>query len=125
MIGIRRSMSSSALSVLLLAGCGGGNGPPAEADLVEGEDVRLEGRVTDIDRTPMFVDGDGRIYLDSEAHGAVVVRVPARERPCRAEGLDALSSLGPGDRMRATGRVTGPGEVTVCVAERHALVKLD
>lgn len=55
----------------------------------------------------------------------VVVRVPARERPCRAEGLDALSPLDAGDRMRATGRVTGPGEVTVCVAETYALEKLD
>lgn len=120
-----RRIALSVLTIPLVASCLAGGGEPAEATLAEGDDVRLEGRVTEIDRTPMFVDGDARIYLESEAHGAVVVRVPARERRCPAEGLDALSALSPGDRMRASGRVTEAREVTVCEEATHFLEKLD
>lgn len=120
-----RRIALSVLTIPLVADCLAGGGEPVESTLVEGEDVRLEGRVTEIDRTPMFVDGDARIDLESEAHGAVDVRVPARERRCPAQGLDVLSALGPGDRLRASGRVTGSREVTVCEEATHFLEELD
>lgn len=120
---IGRRPGPAVLLAVLLAACGGADGPPAGAALVEAEDVRLEGRVTETDATPMFVDGDGLIYLDTRDHGAVVVRVPARERRCPAEGLDLFTSLGPGDSLRVVGRVTGSGEVTVCADPSHVLAK--
>lgn len=107
--------------VLLLGGCSGaGDGPPVES-LVIGEDVRLEGRVTGIDLTPMVVDGDGELTVESGRYGTVLVRIPARERLCRAEGLDLLHSMEEGGHVRVLGRVTGPRELVVCEAEAHFL----
>ena len=90
-----------------------------------GDDIQLEGRVVEVDATPMFVDGDGEIILGTEDHGQVLVRVPARERPCRAQGLGVFPSIAPSDSIRVIGRATGPGELTVCVEETHVLEKLE
>lgn len=107
-----------------LAACAGSNGQTTGEPLSVGEDVRLEGRVMEVDATPMFVDGDGEITLHTERHGQVLVRIPAGERLCNAQGLGVFTSLASGDSVRAVGRVTRPGEVTVCVEESHLLQKL-
>jgi hypothetical protein len=118
-----KDLSSTVLVALALAGCGGG-GPHAAGALTVGESVLVEGTVTKIDVTPMFVDGDGLIFVKSAVHGAVIVQIPARERICRAQGLGALSALAPGYRVRALGSVTGPRNVTVCALESHFLERL-
>lgn len=90
-----------------------------------GVDFRLEGRVVEIDATPMFVDGDGEITLDTEADGRVRVRIPARERLCHAQGLAVFSSIVRGDSIQVVGRATGPREITVCVEETHRLERIE
>lgn len=108
---------------LPLAGCGGA-GPQASGALTVGESVLVEGTVERIDLTPMAVDGDGLIFMNSVELGALIVQIPARERICRAQGLGALSALAPGDRVRASGSATGPSNVTVCELESHFLERL-
>lgn len=105
------------LFAVVLGACPGSG----EESLAPGEDVRLEGRVTEVDPTPMFVDGDGLIHVESDEHGDVLVRIPARERLCEARGLDVFPSLDAGDRVRARGRVTAPGKLSVCADETHFL----
>lgn len=109
----------------MVGGCLGNSDQQAGEPLIPGEDVALQGRVLDVDATPMFVDGDGEITVRSEGHGTVVIRIPARERVCRAEGLDVFSSLVEGDSIRISGRVTGEREVTVCVEDTHFLSRAD
>lgn len=107
-----------------LAGCLGSNRETSGEPLTVGEDARLEGQVMEVDATPMVVDGDGEITLRTERHGRVLVRIPAGERLCRAQGLGVFMSIAAGDSVRAVGRVTRPGEVTVCASESHLLEKL-
>lgn len=126
--GFMRSWVGSVLwasMILVLGGCGNHGGEVPEVELVEGTDVRVEGRVTDVDPTPMAVDGDGLIFVDSELHGAIVVRVPAGERICEAQGLGVFLLLEAGERIRAVGRVNGSGDVTVCASADHSLAKLE
>lgn len=105
----------------ILVACYGSGGEASDELLTVGEDRRLEGRVVAIDATPMFVDGDGEITLQTDHHGRVLIRIPARERLCQARGLGAFSTIVAGDSVRVLGRVTRPGEVTVCAAESHLL----
>lgn len=117
-------MALLALAVTLAA-CLGGNRETSGEPLTVGEDVRLEGQVIEVDATPMVVDGDGEITLRTERHGRVLVRIPAGERLCRAQGLGVFMSIASGDSVRAVGRVTRPRELTVCAAESHLLEKLE
>lgn len=115
-----------AVGFLSLFGCQGPGHPaePSGERLTVGEDRRLEGWVIAVDATPMFVDGDGKITLQTEHHGRVLIRIPARERVCQAQGLGVFSSVASGDSVRLMGRVTRPKEVTVCVEEDHFLEKV-
>lgn len=112
-------LPAALLAGVVLAGCDKASDPA----LTAGEDVRLEGRVIETDSTPRFVDGDGLIFLDSKEHGKVVVRIPARERICEAQGLGTFSMLEAGDDIRLLGRVTGERDVTVCGDASHFLEK--
>lgn len=114
-----------ALIVLVLGGCLEVEDPAAGEPLALGEDVRLEGSVMEVDATPMFVDGDGEITVRSERYGLVLVRIPARERLCRAAGLEVFHSLARGDSVRVSGRVTRSTEITVCTEETHSLEKVE
>lgn len=111
--------------VMMVGGCLGNSDDQAGESLIAGEDVRLEGRVLGVDATPMFVDGDGEITVRSDRYGEVLVRIPAGERVCAAQGLDVFSSVVDGDSLWISGRVTGQGEVTVCVDSTHFLRKAD
>lgn len=97
----------------------------AATPLVEGQGVVVEGRVSDIDATAMVRDGDGLISLKSDVHGAVTIHIPARERLCQAQGLALFQALRAGDRIRATGTVTGTRDVMVCVKTTHSLQKIE
>jgi hypothetical protein len=110
--------------VTSLVACSGNGGQAAADVLTTGVDRRIEGRVIAVDVTPMFVDGDGEITLQTVHHGRILIRIPAREQLCHAKGLAALSSLVPGDSIRLMGRITRPDEVTVCVEETHFLEKI-
>ena len=120
-----RSLFISVLAVLVTGSCMDGSNQLAEPQLAKGESVVLEGRVTAIDSTPMFVDGDGLIFVQSEVYGDVTIHIPARERLCQARGLDAFSSISAGDNIKALGRATGSRALTVCVDEMHFLERLD
>lgn len=119
-----RRLGLMALSLGLVA-CFENPGEGSGEAMTMGEDRRLEGRVMEVDATPMFVDGDGEIRLGTQDHGRVLIRIPARERLCRAQGLGVFPSLVPGDSVRVMGRVTAPREVTVCVEETHLLERID
>jgi hypothetical protein len=106
-------------------GCGDSGDRSAELPGTMGESVLVEGRVREIDRTPMFVDGDGLIFVQSEKYGEIVILVPARERTCQASGLNRFASVQAADRIRVRGSVTGSRELTVCVEETHFLELLD
>lgn len=110
-----------AVFLCLAAGCAGSaDGTNAEA-LVLDEDLTLEGQVTAVDATPMFVDGDGLVSLRTSTHGAVTLHVPARERLCDARGLGSFMEMKPDDWIRARGRVTGRRAITVCLGADHFL----
>ncbi len=106
---------------LVVTACLGSGEAPGEEALPVGEDVELEGVVLEIDRTPMFVDGDGELRLRVDQHGVVLVRIPARERVCEARGRATFDSLEVDEGVRVRGRVTAPGELTVCADRSHLL----
>lgn len=108
----------AAISALDLTGC---ENRPQAVTLAMDQEVVLTGQVSSIDATPMFVDGDGLIFLHSNTHGDVVIHIPARERLCRASGLEAFYRLRSGDSIRASGTVTALHDITVCAAESHFL----
>lgn len=106
------------LSILLLGtAC-------SNQSLPQGEDLLLYGEVSSTDGTPMFVDGDGLIFLKSRDHGEVTIHIPARERICKATGLELFASITSGDSVAVNGRVTGPRAVTVCEDEAHFLEQM-
>jgi hypothetical protein len=90
-----------------------------------GAAIFIEGTVSKTDTKPMFVDGDGLVFAQTALYGMVVVRIPARERLCRARGLDAFFGLRPGDVIRASGIVTGPRDARVCDSPDHFLEEGD
>jgi hypothetical protein len=89
-----------------------------------GGEVSVEGRVTAIDATPMFVDGDGLLVVETHRHGALTIRVPARERSCLARGLATFHTLRLGDEIRAAGIVAEGGAVRICTDESHHLERV-
>lgn len=109
---------AAAVGSLLLWGCASGGG------FSVGDEVTLEGTVTALDPTPMYVDGDGLIILDTDDHGVLTVRVPARFGLCQASGLATFHVLGIGDRVRAVGVLTEPSVVRPCERPEHLLERL-
>lgn len=117
---------SLALSAGLLAGvagCASNGGAPQP--LAAAHQVVIEGRVASIDLSPMAHDGDALVVVASDAHGAVTVHLPARRHLCKAQGLDLLDTLQPGDRLQAAGEATGPADLRVCAEASHRLRRLD
>lgn len=115
-------LASCACALLAAASC---THSPASAGLVQGQDIELRGRITSVDTSPWAYDGDGLAQVATEGHGAVTLHVPARTNLCRARGLGLFDQLRPGDRVRATGTVTGNAEVTVCVDPSQRLERAD
>ncbi len=91
------------------------NGP------ADGQEIVVVGRITAIDRTPMTYDADGMMTLQTQAHGAVTVHVPARANLCRAQGLDVFNTATIGMLIEAAGTATGPSDLTVCLEATHRL----
>lgn len=116
-------LAPPAALLMLLLGCAA----PGSAlqPLATDRQVVLEGRVASVDTAPMAYDGDALVVLDSAAHGAVTVHIPARTNLCRAQGLELLPELRAGDRLRVEGLATGPGNVTVCQEPTHSLQRID
>ncbi|MEX2466251.1 MAG: hypothetical protein WD995_05040 [Gemmatimonadota bacterium] len=108
-------------SALLAAGCQSRGNPSGDPRLQIGEDLALEGSVTAIDATAMFVDGDGLLIVDSPEYGVITLRIPARESQCPARGLATFHVLEVGDVIRAVGTVSAESVVTVCRSESHLL----
>lgn len=104
---------------LALAGCASGG------SFTVGETVTVEGTVTALDVSPMFVDRDGLVIVETPARGVITIRVPAREALCAARGLSVIHVLQRGDRIRAAGTLVEPGVVRACEDESHLLERLD
>jgi hypothetical protein len=122
-------MRRAGLTLIVLAtalgACLDGSDDGSWETTMAGEDLRLEGRVIEVDPTPMFVDGDGEITIETEHYGRVLIRIPARERVCQARGLEVFSSVVRGDSIRVLGRATGARQITVCVEEAHFLDRME
>lgn len=114
-----RTLSALVFAALLLHGCA------SHESLVPGEDVSLNGRVTAIDVTPMFVDGDGLLTIESSAFGVVTIRIAARETLCPARGLDVFQTLSVDDRVSVVGTVTESRVVRPCTKASHLLERLE
>lgn len=113
----RRSVAV-AIAVLALAGCASGG------SFTVGETVTVEGTVTALDASPMFVDRDGLVIVETADRGVLTVRVPAREALCAARGLSVIHVLQRGDRVRAVGTLVEAGVVRACEGESHLLERL-
>ena len=118
---MRRARYSIAavVAVLALAGCASGG------SFTVGETVMVEGTVTALDVTPMFVDRDGLVIVDSPTRGVITIRVPARDAGCVARGLSAIHVLQRGDRVRAAGTLVDARVVRPCEDESHLLERLN
>ncbi len=112
-----RTLPAPIFAVLLLHGCA------SHESLVQGEEVSLSGVVMAIDATPMFVDGDGLLTVESPVYGVVTVRIAARESLCPARGLDVFNTLSVNDGVSVVGTVTEPRVVRPCTERSHLLAK--
>lgn len=108
-----------AIAVLALTGCASGG------SLTVGETVTVEGTVTALDASPMFVDRDGLVIIETADRGVLTVRVPAREALCAARGLSVIHVLQRGDHVRAVGTLVESGVVRACEGESHMLERLN
>ncbi len=104
-------------AALSVAACASPSTPPAAA----GGAASIEGAVTSIDTAPWAYDGNAVIVVDTVAHGAVAVQLPARWNLCQATPVD-VEALRVGMQVRATGAMDAPGELVVCQDARHRLV---
>lgn len=105
-----------AFSLLLLACSEAGTPLPAAGD------VLLQGTVRRVDLEPMVRDGDGRVWIEDVRHGSVQLLLPARAAQlCRADYRVDVGTLAAGMRLRARGRVSGPGQVRICAGASHFL----
>jgi hypothetical protein len=89
------------------------------------ERITLEGRVATVDLSPMAYDGDALVVVTDAAHGPVTVHLPARRNLCKAQGLDLIDELRPGDRVRVEGVATGASDVRLCQDSADRLQRLD
>lgn len=104
----------------LLAGCAAGPVAPAT-----GGEATVEGRVASVDTAPWAYDGSAIVVIDGTAAGRVRVELPARWNLCSAHPLPDLSTLRPGERVRATGTTGEDGTLVVCAQPTHELRRLD
>lgn len=92
--------------------------------LTPGTQASIEGRVVSIDTAPWAYDGNAVVQVATQAHGIVVVQLPARWNLCKAPAVD-VEALEVGDEVRATGSVGGDGELVVCGRAEHVLLKVE
>ena len=87
--------------------------------------VVVEGAVASVDLSPMAYDGDALVVVTSATQGAVTVHLPARRNLCKAQGLDLMDELKPGDRVRVEGVAIGAGEIRLCQDVADRLQRID
>lgn len=109
----------AAALLLTLGACATAPGAPAA-----GQQLEIEGTVVAVDTDPWAYDGNAVVTVDAAA-GRVAVQLPARWNLCKAQPLEDLQALKPGDRVRAVGTAAAPGELVVCEQPQHLLRKLD
>jgi hypothetical protein len=114
-----------ALSALMLATLSGCASLPAATPLVVGNQATIEGDVISVNTDPWAYDGNAVVTVSTATAGAVSVQLPARWNLCKAQPLDDVQALKPGDRVEAVGTVTAPGEMVVCQQPQHRLHKIE
>lgn len=119
----RVAIALTAGLLLGLAGCAatGSAARPLAAD----QRVVVEGQVVSVDTSPMAYDGDALVMVTGTAHGAVTVHLPARRHLCKAQGLELLEELKPGERIRVEGVATGPADIRLCQDAADRLQRID
>jgi len=125
----RTVLACAVLGVSMLSGCAmrvadGSTPATSMPAFAIDQEVTLEGRVASVDTAPWAYDGSGILVVDSRAHGAVKVQLPARYNLCRATGIDTAASLKPGVRVRVIGTATDPDTLTVCEGAMHRIVRI-
>lgn len=114
----------STLSVCLVLAACASTGTPAGGDAstwAAGSDVQFTGRLSAVDTAPWAYDGNARLTVDSPAHGAVVVELPARWNLCKATGIDTAAKLAVGTPVRVNARVQEDRTVVVCASAAHGV----
>lgn len=119
----RHAMAMAAALLVGMAGCATTDktGRPLVAD----QRAVVQGQVASVDLSPMAYDGDALVMVSGTAHGAVTVHLPARRHLCKAQGLDLLEELKPGDRVRVEGLATGPGDIRLCLDATDRLQRIE
>lgn len=107
------------VAVLALTGCASGGSSAG------GGTITVEGTVTALNVTPMFVDRDGLVIVQTPDRGVITIRVPSSEARCVARGLSVIHVLQRGDRVRAVGTLVESGVVRACEDESHLLERLN
>ena len=92
--------------------------------LTPGAQASIEGRIARVDTAPWAYDGNAHVIVDTAAHGAVALALPARWNLCKAGGGDTVASLEAGNRVRAVGTVSDEGEVVVCERPTHRIERV-
>ena len=98
---------------------------PGTTALVVGQQATIEGAVVRVDTDPWAYDGNAVVTVATTGTGTVGVQLPARWNLCKAQPLDDVQALKPGDRVQATGTVTAPGTLVVCEQPQHRLREVD
>lgn len=91
--------------------------------LVIGQQATISGDVVGVDTDPWAYDGNAVITVATATAGTVKVQLPARRNLCKAQPLDDVQALKPGDRVEAVGTVTAADELVVCEQPQHRLNK--
>ena len=76
---------------LALAACA--STPPASSALRPGAEASIDGTIARVDTAPWAYDGNAHVVVDTAAHGAVTLSLPARWNLCKASGGDAIAAL--------------------------------
>jgi len=98
---------------------------PKQDALVVGQQATIEGDIVSVDTNPWAYDGNAVVTVSSASAGKVGVQLPARWNLCKAQPLDDVQALKPGDRVQVVGTVAAPGELVVCAEPEHRLRKLE
>lgn len=122
----RRAQPSSPFALLAvalavsLAGCAS---LPASPTAEVGRDIAFTGTVVSSDFSPWTFDGSAVVRVDG-AQGPMAVALPARYNLCKAQGIGSASTLVAGMRVDVSGRVTAPGQVSVCESPSHHILRV-
>jgi len=117
------AIATAAAYLLGMAGCaatGSAAGP-----MVVDQRAVVEGEVASVDLSPMAYDGDALIVVRSATQGDITVHLPARRNLCKAQGLDLMDELKPGERVRVEGVATGSGEIRLCQDAADRLQRIE